>query len=166
MSQRNKIPLGPVKLCVDTKGFEDGRLVQFEIWMKKGGEEKIVDQVNGAVRSGKGEAIWTPQAREKRDTLKKDMTVEESGELEEYYFKARVGDLEVQSDTWIFLYPLEIYVTNENGEPLNGVEFEIEFSDGSKEKGTFTQGYAKFKGAPKGRFKLKVKGYKLKEEGS
>lgn len=166
MSQKNRVPLGPIKLSVDTKGFEDGRLVQFEIWMKKGGEEKIVDQVNGTVRSGKGEAIWTPQAREKRDTLKKSETVEESGELEEYYFKARVGDLEVQSDPWIFLYPLEIYVTDENGEPLNGVEFEIEFSDGSREKGTFNQGYAKFKGVPKGRFKLKVKGYRLKEEQS
>ncbi|MEM1986438.1 MAG: hypothetical protein QXG36_03210 [Nitrososphaeria archaeon] len=164
MSQTSKIPLGPVKLCVDTRGFEDGRLVQFEICMKKGGEERIVDQVNGTVRSGKGEAIWTPRASEKRDTLKKTEPTEEEGEQEEYYFKARVGDLEVQSEPWIFLYPLEIYVKDENGAPLNDVEFEIEFSDGSKEKGSFKQGYAKFKGAPKGKFKLKVKGYNLKEE--
>ncbi|MEM3713838.1 MAG: hypothetical protein QXF82_02695, partial [Nitrososphaeria archaeon] len=162
MSQTSKIPLGPVKLCVDTRGFEDGRLVQFEIWMKKGGEERIVDQVNGTVRSGKGEAIWTPRASEKRDTLKKTEPTEEESGQEEYYFKARIGDLEVQSDTWTFLYPLEIYVKDENGIPLDGVEFEIEFSDGSKEKGKFKKGCAKFKGAPKGKFKLKVKGYKLK----
>ncbi|MCX8188598.1 MAG: hypothetical protein N3F64_02720 [Nitrososphaeria archaeon] len=166
MSQRNKIPLGPIKLRVDTRGFEDGRLVQFEIWMKKGSEEKIVDQVNGTVRGGKGEALWTPRATEKRDTLKKEEIVEEEGELEEYYFRAKVGDLEAQSEPWTFIYPLEIYVKDENGTPLNNVEFEIEFSDGSKEKGTFTQGCAKFKGVPKGRFKLKIKGYKLKEEQS
>lgn len=165
MSQRNRIPLGPIKLCVDTRGFEDGRLVQFEIWMKKGGEERIVDQVNGTVRSGKGEAIWTPRASEKKDFLKKTETVEDESEPE-YYFKARVGDLEVQSDPWIFLYPLEIYAKDENGAPLDGVEFEIEFSDGSKERGTFKQGYTKFSGVPKGKFKLKVKGYKLKEEQS
>lgn len=164
MSQKSKVPLGPVKLCVDTKGFEDGRLVQFEIWMKKGGVEKVVDQVNGTVRGGKGEAVWTPKAGEKRDSLKKSEPTEEEGEAEEYYFKAKVGDLEVKSDPWIFLYPLEIYVTDDNGTPLDGVEFEIEFSDGSKEKGTFRQGYAKFKGTPKGKFKLKVKGYSLKEE--
>lgn len=164
MSQTSKISLGPVKLCVDTRGFEDGRLVQFEIWMKKGGEERIVDQVNGTVRSGKGEAIWTPRASEKRDTLKKTEPAEVEGEEEEYYFKARVGDLEVKSDPWTFLYPLEIHVKDENGAPLDGVEFEIEFSDGSKEKGTIKQGCAKFKGAPRGIFKLKIKGYKLREE--
>ncbi|MEM2153845.1 MAG: hypothetical protein QXY76_02955 [Nitrososphaeria archaeon] len=164
MSQTSKIPLGPVKLFVDTRGFEDGRLVQFEIWTKKGGEERIVDQVNGTVRSGKGEAIWTPRASEKRDTLKKTEPTEEESGQEEYYFKARIGDLEVKSDPWTFLYPLEIYVKDENGIPLDGVEFEIEFSDESREKGTITQGYAKFRGAPKGMFKLKIKGYKLREE--
>ncbi|MEM3403984.1 MAG: hypothetical protein QXJ17_05585 [Nitrososphaeria archaeon] len=164
MSQKTKLPYGPVKLSVDAIGFEDGRIVQFEIYRKKGGKEELVSQVNGAVVDQKAEAKWVPEAEERRITLGGDST--EAGDVpedEEYYFKARIDELEVSSEKFEFTYPLEIYLKDDRGRPLDGLKFEIEFSDGSKREGVIKDGYAKVKDAPKGRFKVKVKGYKFKE---
>jgi len=164
MSQKTKLPYGPVKLSVDAIGFEDGRLVQFEIYRKKGEKEELVDQVNGAVVGQKAEAKWIPKAEERRITLVGDSA--EAGEVpedEEYYFKAKVDDFEVVSERFEFAYPLEIYLKDEGGRPLNDLKFEIEFSDGNKREGIIKDGYVKVKDAPKGRFKVKIEGYKLKE---
>lgn len=162
MEESVKLPYGPVKLVVDAIGFQDGRLIQFEIWMKKGGEEKLVAQVNGVVRSGRGEAIWIPPQEEYRVTLSKEGQGKGREEAEEYYFKAKIDDLEVKSPPLIFTYPLKIYLEDEDGSPLDGVKYTITFSNGSKREGVLQRGCAEIKDAPKGKFKIQVEGYRLK----
>jgi hypothetical protein len=162
MSQKTKVPYGPLKLSVNAIGYEDGRLIQFEIYRKKGGKEELISQVNGSVQNEKGDAKWSPNTEEYRIDLSKEPT-EEQEEEEEYYFKARIDDLEVKSDPFIFLYPLEINLEDNDGKPLDGVKYEIEFSDGSKADGVLQNGIAQIKAAPKGKFKIKIKGYELKE---
>jgi len=57
-----KMPYGrPVKLLIDFQGFPDGRLMQFEIWRKKGGKEEKVSEVYGVTKGGKGIGQWIPQ---------------------------------------------------------------------------------------------------------
>lgn len=159
-----KLPYGPVRLVVDAVGFQDGRLVQFEIWMRKGGEEKLIDQVNGVVRGGRGEATWIPPQEEYKIKLSRgDSTSEEEEEIEEYYFKAKIDDLEVESPPLVFTYPLEIYIEDKDGKPIDGAKYTITFSNGSKREGTLQKGYAKIEDAPKGKFKIQVEGYRLKE---
>ena len=164
MSKKTRVPFGPVKLSVDAVGFEDGRLVQFEIYRKRGGKEELVDQVNAAVVNQRAEAKWIPKAEERRITLAGDSAGGgEVTEDEEYYFKAKIDELEVDSEKFELAYPLEIYLKDEGGRPLNDLKFEIEFSDGSKREGIIKDGCVKVKDAPRGRFKVKIKGYKLKE---
>ncbi|MEM1546347.1 MAG: hypothetical protein QXY40_06435 [Candidatus Methanomethylicia archaeon] len=162
MSQ-TKLPYGPVKLVVDAIGFQDGRLIQFEIWMKKGEEEKLINQVNGVIRGGRGEALWIPPQEEYRVKLSREISTSEDEEIEEYYFKAKIDDLEVKSPPLIFTYPLEIYLEDEDGKPIDGAKYTITFSNGSKKEGVLQKGYAKIENAPKGRFRIEVEGYRLKE---
>ena len=159
-----KLPYGPVRLVVDTVGFQDGRLVQFEIWMRKGGEEKLIDQVNGVVREGRGEALWSPPQEEYKIKLsREEPTSEEEEEIEEYYFKAKIDDLEAESPPLIFTYPLEIYIEDEDGKPIDGAKYTITLSNGSRKEGILQKGYARIENAPKGKFKIQVEGYRLKE---
>jgi hypothetical protein len=150
----------PVKLLVDYQGYPDGRLVQFKIWRKKGGEEKEISAVYGVTKGGKGIGRWIPLV-ERKGVLPLEGTISYEGEDEKFYFIGKIDDKEVKSGDLIFVYPLEIYLEDETGFPIDGAECTVTFSDGSKEKGMFESGRVKFKEAPLGKFKIEVEGYEF-----
>lgn len=156
-----KVPYGkPVKLLADYQGYPDGRLVQFKIWRKKGGEEKEISAVYGVTKGGKGIGRWIPRV-ERKEILPLEKEIKEKTEEEKYYFTAKIDDKEVKSEDIVFTYTLEIYLEDENGVPIDGVEYTVRFSDGSEEKGVVESGRVKFKEALPGRFKIELKAYEF-----
>ena len=154
-----KVPSGkPVKLLADYQGYPDGRLVEFEVWRKKGDKEEEVSAVYGVTKGGKGVGWWVPNI-ERKEVLPLKKEVDENIEEEKYYFLAKIDDKEVKSGDIILTYTLEVYVEDENGVPIDGAEFTITFSDGSEEKGFLKEGRAKFKDAPSGKFKIELEDY-------
>lgn len=150
----------PVKLLVDYQGFPDGRTVQFEIWRRKGRKEEKVSEVYGVTKGGKAYVMWNPDFEESTVGLKEGWVGEEAEE-EKYYFVARIEDQEVKSADLEFAFPLDIYLVDENKNPLHDVDYTITFSDGSKRQGKFEHGHAKLEDAPQGKFKLEVEGYTI-----
>ena len=150
-------------LLVDVSGFPDGRLIQFEIWMKKGQEERQVDLVNGVVRGGKGRAKWTPPQGHHSISLTKG-NVEGDREAEEYYFKAKIDELEIKSENFQIMRPLELRVGGRDGRSIDGADYEITFSDGSKNQGRVEGGLIKVEDAPPGKFDVKIERHKLRGE--
>lgn len=156
-----KVPYGRrVKLLIDFQGFPDGRLVQFEIWRRKGEKEEKVSEVYGVTKGGKGIGRWIPRI-ERKEHLPLEEKISQQVEEEKYYFIAKIDDKEVKSSDMVFTYPLDIYLEDEDGEPIDGVEYAITFSDGSKKKGVLKNGHAKFEEAPLGKFKLELKGHEF-----
>jgi len=157
-----KLPYGkPVKLLVDYQGFSDGRLVLLEIWRKKGGKEEKVADVYGVTKEGKACGKWIPLI-EREEVLPLQEKIDEPVEEEKYYFIAKIDDQEVKSGDMVFTYPLDIYVEDADGKPLDGVKYTVTFlSDGSKEEGEFKNGHAKFADAPPGKFKIELEDYEF-----
>jgi len=160
-----KVPYGrPVKLLIDFQGFPDGRLVQFEIWRRKGQKEEKVSEVYGVTKGGKGIGWWTPQppqVKERKEIMPLEKEIQESVEEEKHYFVAKIDDKQVKSGDLSFTYPLTIYLKDESDNPVDGAECTITFSDGSSKKGVFKNGYAKFEEAPPGKFKIKLEEYEF-----
>lgn len=154
-----KLPYGkPVKLMVDIQGYPDGRLVLFEIWRRKDGNEEKVSQAYGVTKGGKGIGLWTPTLEERKETLPLEEQVKGKVEDEKYYFIAKIDDKETKSDDMLFTQMLDISLEDEDGKPVDGVEYTITFSsDGSKKKGVFQGGHAKIEDAPSGKFKIELK---------
>ena len=156
-----KLPYGkPVKLLIDFQGFADGRLVLFEVWMKKGGNEEKVTEVYGVTKGGKGVGRWVPLI-ERKETLPLQEKITEQVEEEKYYFIAKIDDQETKSGDMIFTYPLDIYVEDTNGNLLDGVKYAVTFSDGTKKEDTLKNGRAKIQDALSGKFKLELNGYEF-----
>jgi len=151
-----KVPYGkPVKLLIDFQGFPDGRLVQFEIW-RKGLEEEKLSEVYGVTRAGKGIGTWNPQLEEREEVMPLKETVNQQVEEERYFFIAKIDDKEARSEDMVFVYPLDIYLENTNAQPVDGANYTITLSDGSKRNGVFKNGHAKLEKAPAGKFKLEL----------
>jgi hypothetical protein len=161
----NKVPYGkPVKLLVDYQGYPDGRLVQFEIWRKKGGEEEKVSAVYGVTKGGKGIGWWIPYVDRKGvQSLREKISYKE--EKEKYYFVSRIDEKEAKSGDIVLTYPLEVYLEDEEGIPIDEAECTVTFSDGSKEKRLLKNGRAQFKDAPPGKFNIEVEGYSFDSPG-
>jgi hypothetical protein len=156
-----KLPYGkPVKLLIDLQGFPDGRLVLFQIWRKKGGNEEKITEVYGVTKGGKGVGRWTPMI-ERKEILRVQEKTSEQVEEEKYYFIAKIDDQEVKSGDMVLVYPLDIYLEDKNKKPLHGIKYKITFSDGSTNEGKFENGHAKFPDAPPGKFELEVDGYEF-----
>jgi hypothetical protein len=156
-----KVPYGqPVKLLVDYQGYPDGRLVQFEIWRKKGGEEKEVSNVYGVTKGGKGIGWWIPLV-DRKGVLPLEETISYQGEEEKFYFVGKIDDQEVKSRDLVFVYPLEIYLEDEEELPIDDAECTVTFSDGSKKTGRLKEGRVKFEDAPVGKFLIEAKGYEF-----
>ena len=154
-----KLPYGkPVKLLVDFQGFPDGRLVLFEIYRKKGGNEEKATEVYGVTKGGKGVGRWVPLVKRKAVAPLEEKTSEQAQE-EKYYFIAKIDKQETKSGDMVFTYPISINLKDETGKPLDGAECTITFSDGSEEKGVFKNGQVKFQNAVSGKFKLKLEEY-------
>jgi hypothetical protein len=157
-----KVPFGkPVKLLVDYEGFPDGRLVQFEIWRRKGQKEERVSEVYGVTKRGKGIGEWTPQIKERKEVLPLKKEIPEIVEAEKYYFIAKIDDKEAKSGELVLTYLLDIYLEDMDGKPVTKAECTITFSDGTKRKGIFNNGHTKFDQAPSGKFKLELNEYQF-----
>lgn len=157
-----KVPYGrPVKLLIDFQGFPDGRLVQFEIWRRKDGKEEKFSEVYGVTKRGNGIGWWIPRLEERKVALPLEEEIKETVGEEKYYFLAKIDDKEVKSGDFQFTHILEIYLEDEEGKAIDGVEYTITFSDGSKKKGVITNGRAKIAEALSGKFKLELKGYEF-----
>lgn len=156
-----KLPYGkPVKFLVDFQGFPDGRLVLFQIWRKKGGNEEKVTEVYGVTKGGKGVGRWTPVIKRK-EALPLQEKITEQVEAEKFYFVAKIDDQEVKSGDMVFTFPLEISLKDTKGKPVNDAKYTITFSDGSKKEGTFNNGRANIQDAVSGKFKLELKDYEF-----
>jgi hypothetical protein len=148
----------PVKLLVDAKGFPDGRLVVFEIWKETGQNKEKIAEVNGVTKREKGIGYWEPPFKlEPEMVIQKNLS--QQPQKDQYSFVAKIDDKTVQGGPIEFTYPLELYVEDENGKPLDCVKFTITFSDGSKKKEVFRNGRAKIEGAPAGKFTIELEGY-------
>lgn len=156
-----KLPYGrPVKLLVDLQGFPDGRLVQFLIWKRTGEKEEKVSEVYGVTKGGKGIGRWTPEPKERKEVMPLEKKIERAEE-ETYFFIAKIDEKEAKSGDILFTYPLEIYLKDTDGKPLNGAKCTITFADGTKKEGEFKNGHVKFEEAPSGKFELELEEYEF-----
>jgi hypothetical protein len=152
-------------LLVDANGFQDGRLVQFEIWKQTGQSKEKIAELNGVVRSEKGVGRWNPQfKREPKLPLKDKITP--LPQKDQYSFNAFVDkgttDEKTTQGTPIeFTYPLEIYIEDVTGKPLNEVKATVTLSDGSKKNCVLKNGLAKIEDAPTGKFTVELEGYEF-----
>jgi len=149
-----------VKLLVDLEGYQDGRLVQFEIWQRIGEAEEKLAEVNGVTKGGKGIGRWIPQVKRKED-LPLEEEINEEVKDESYYFIAKIDEQEVKSEDFVFTYALEIFLEDEWGEPIDGAEYTIKFSDGTEKKGSVKNGKVNFQNAPGGEFEIELKDYEF-----
>lgn len=156
-----KVPYGRrVKLLIDFQGFRDGRLVQFEIWRRKGEKEEKVSEVYGVTRRGKGIGEWIPRV-ERKEVLPLEEKVSQQVEEEKYYFIAKIDDKEAKSGDMVFTFPLDIYLKDTDGKPVDGAKCTITFADGSKKEGEFQNGHVEFEEAPSGKFELELEDHEF-----
>jgi hypothetical protein len=156
-----KVPYGkPVKLLVDYQGYPDGRLVRFEIWRKKGGDEKEISNVYGVTKNGKGIGWWIPLV-DRKGVLSLKETINYQGEEEKFYFIGKIDGQEVKSGDLVFVYPLEVYLEDDEELPIESAECTVTFSDGSSDKKLLKGGRAEFEEAPVGKFEIEVEGYEF-----
>jgi hypothetical protein len=148
----------PIELLVDAKGFPDGRLVKFEIIKEVDGKKEKIAEVNGVTKREKGIADWEPPFKLLPKSSMKDKLGQNPPE-EKYSFVAKIDDQKINGGPIKFSFPLDIYIEDENGLPLDNVAFTITFSDGSKKKDTLKKGRAKFEQAPAGKFSIELEGY-------
>lgn len=155
-----KYPYGkPVKLQVDLQGYPDGRLMRFEIWKKEGSKEEKIAEVNGAIRGGKGFGDWNPQSKGNIEILPLVQKVQGNVSAVTYYFVAKIDDEETKSKDFEFVYDVEMQVVDANEKALDGVEYTVTLSDGTKVKGETQNGRIKIAQAPFGKFQIELEGY-------
>jgi uncharacterized Zn-binding protein involved in type VI secretion len=149
-----------VKMIVDIKDFENGTPAQFIIWEENpDGKNDFIQQIDGKVQGNKVEAVWVYSAKQVKEDLKRKVE-EEEGEPK-YFFSVNIEGEEARSEILTYMTNIDIYLEDENGNPLDNVDYTITFSDGTKKKGTFQNGHAKIDDAPFGKFKMEVEGYDL-----
>ena len=122
-----------VKMIVETKDFDDGTPADFIIWEKDVDEQDIFKyEVKEVVNANKVEASWAYSPEELKEDLKQRVE-EEKGEPE-YYFSVDIEGEEARSGILTLAYPLDIYLEDENGNKLDGVDYEITFQNGTVRK--------------------------------
>jgi uncharacterized Zn-binding protein involved in type VI secretion len=162
--QKKKARIGDeVKLMVQSKDFEDGTPITFLVWERKGSKETILAQMDGEIQANKAEAKWKRMLEDSEEKLEKEVQEEEPPK---YYFVVDVEGDEKASGALDFIYPIDIYLEDEDGTPLDEVKYVVTLSDGTKKKGKFKDGHAKIEDAPYGKFSLEIEGYELAEEES
>jgi uncharacterized Zn-binding protein involved in type VI secretion len=160
--EKNKVRIGDeAKLIVKLKDFEDGTPATFLVWERKGSQDTLLAQINGEIQGNKIEVKWKHSLEDSEEKLEKEVEEEKPPE---YYFAVEVEGEEKASGALEFTYPIDIYLEDENGNPLDNVKYVVTLSDGTKKKGKFKGGHAKIEDAPYGKFGLEVEGYELAEE--
>jgi uncharacterized Zn-binding protein involved in type VI secretion len=150
-----------VKLIVQSKDFEDGTPITFLVWERQGSKETILAQIDGEIQGNKAEAKWKHMLEDSEEKLEKEVQEEEPPK---YYFVAEVEGDEKASGALEFTYSIDIYLEDEDGNPLDNVKYVVTLSDGTKKKGKFKNGHAKMDDTPYGTFSLEIEGYELAEE--
>ena len=161
--EKSKVKIGEeAKLIVNVKDFEDGTPAKFLIWERKGSQDTIMKEIEEEIRGNKAEAMWKHSVEKCEEKLKEDVGEEEKEEEEpKYYFFVDVEGEERRSEALKFTYPLDIYLEDEDDEPLDGVEYKITFSDGTTKEGVFKNGHARIEDAPYGKFTIEVEEHDL-----
>lgn len=145
-----------VKMIVDVEDFEDGTPAKFTVWEEdENGENDFIAVIDGKVQGNKVESVWVYSAEEVEEDLKEDVEEEEGPE---FFLAVDIEGSEERSKPLKFTYPLEISVTDEDGNPLDGVGYTVTLSDGTKKQGKFQKGKAKIDDAPYGKFTLEIEG--------
>jgi uncharacterized Zn-binding protein involved in type VI secretion len=159
--EKDKVKCGDtVKMIVDVKDFEDGTPARFIIWEEDvDGENDFIVQIEGKVKGNKVEADWVYSPEKVEKDLKEEVEYEEG--QPEYFFAVNIEEEEARSGILTFTYPLDIYLEDEEQNPLDDVEYKVTFSDGTEKTGKFQKGHAKIEDAPYGTFILEVDGYDL-----
>lgn len=158
--EKSKVKIGDeVKMIANVRDFEDGTPAKFLVWERKGSQDTIMKEIEGEVRGNKAEKTWKHEFKDGEEELREK--VEEEEEEPEYYFVVDVEGEEERSEALKFTYPLDIYLEDEVGNPLDDVEYKITLSDGTEKKGKFKDGHAKIEDAPYGRFVVEVEGYEF-----
>jgi len=159
--EKNRARCGEkVKMIVEVKDFEDGTPAKFVIWEEDvDGKNDFIAEIDGKVQGNKVEAEWVYSPEEVEEDLREEVE-EEEGEPE-YFFAVDIEGDEARSGILTFTYPLNIYLEDEDGNPLDDVEFIITLSDGTKRTGKFKKGEATIEDAPYGRCTIEVDGYEF-----
>ena len=160
-----KIKYAPVTMLVDAKGFQDGRLVQFEIWKETSGKKEKIADVNGVVRREKGVGRWQPSF-ERETQLPLQEKVSQHSQKEQYSFTATIDkntptEKVVQGTPIEFTFPLTIFLTDEANSPIESAELTITFSDGTIRREIVRNGRLSFDDAPSGKFTIKLEGFEF-----
>jgi len=157
--EKNRTKAGEkVNMTVNVRDFEDGTPAKFIVWRKNvDGEDVFIKEIDEKVKGNKVEATLDYA----QDEVKKDleMSVEEVKGEPEYYFSVDIEGTEAKSKVLSFTFPLDIFLEDPDGKPLDGVNYTITFSNGTKKKGKFQNGHVKIDEVPYGSFTLEVEKY-------
>lgn len=158
---KNKAKCGEeIKMIVDVKDFEDGTRARFVVWEEDvDGQNDFITEIEAKVQGNKAEAVWVYSPDEVKEDLKEEVE-EEEGEPK-YFFAVEIEGDEARSGILSFTYTFEIRLVDEDGNPLDDVEYTATLSDGTQRKGRFKDGLATIEDAPFGRFIVEVEGYDL-----
>jgi len=159
--EKNRAKCGEeIKMMVDTQDFEDGTPAKFTIWEEDiDGENDFITQIDGEVKGNKVEAYWVYSTEQVNEDLKREV---EEGEGEpSYFFSVEIEGDEARSKILNYMTTIDLYFEDEDGNPLDDVDYVITLSDGTKKQGKFKAGHAKIDDASFGKFKIEVEGYEL-----
>lgn len=157
--EKNRAKCGEeVRMIVETQDFEDGTPANLIIWEEDtAGENKFMAQINREVKGNKIEASWVYSLESSEGTLQQVLE-KENGEPE-FFFAVDIEGEEKRSALLTLSYPLEIYIEDKDGNPVDNVKYIITFSDGTKKKGTLKNGHAKIEDAPYGEYTIEIEQY-------
>jgi uncharacterized Zn-binding protein involved in type VI secretion len=159
---KTKVRVGEeVKLLVKLKDFEDGTSAMFLVWENKTSQNTLLAQIDREIQGNKVEAKWKYSFEDSEEKLEKEVVEEESPK---YYFTVEIEGEEKTSEALEFTYPIDIYLEDELGNPLNNVKYVVTLADGTKKRGKFKDGHAKIEDAPYGKFTVEVEGADLAED--
>jgi uncharacterized Zn-binding protein involved in type VI secretion len=148
-----------IKMLVETQDFEDETPAKFIIWEEDvDGKNDFINEIDRNVQGNKVEATWSFSPEQMQLTLEDEEAEKEEGEPE-FFFSVEIEGSEARSEILTFSYPLDIYVEDTDGKPLDNVEYTVTLSDGSQRRGKLTNGSAKIDDASYGKFTIVIEGY-------
>ncbi|MGD0405309.1 MAG: hypothetical protein ABSB10_01470 [Candidatus Bathyarchaeia archaeon] len=166
----------PIPLLVDAKGFNDGKAVTFKIWRQVGqNQPEEITKIVTSVKRGQATEKWPAhEAKDKKtgelifkrekDRVLKDK-ISPQPQKEQYSFTAIIDEedpnkkKESKGTPIELTFPMEIYVEDTKGRPLNDAKFTVTFSDKTKKDGVLKNGRAKIDDAPAGKFTIELEDY-------
>jgi uncharacterized Zn-binding protein involved in type VI secretion len=155
--EKEKATIGnTIKLNTDVKEFEDGTPVTFLIWKNENGEDKYITEIETTVQGSKAEISWKDCFEKESIELNKENL---EGEAPQYFFVLKIEGEERKSQAFNFTYPIDIYLEDDIGNPLDNIDYTIKLSDGTQKKGKFNKGHAKVDDAPGGKFEIEIDGF-------